>query len=244
MLARYFGAAALTGGLFFLAPHGAAAQADLALVMAVDVSASVDDERFKLQRDGIADGLTSRAVLDAVAGGPHATIELAIVEWSEQQNVLLDWTIIRDRADLDAVADILRRAERPQVGWRTNVGGGIAKAAALFDTAPLLADRRVIDVSGDGQHNSGTLTAEQARDLAVANDVTINGLPITSGEEPEVDRWYREHVVGGAGAFMIVANGHANFTDAMRMKLALEVAGLIPGVTLARAGDTAGSQAR
>jgi hypothetical protein len=242
MLMRYLKVAALAGGLF-LAPHAGFAQADLALVMAVDVSASVNDERFKLQRDGIADGLTSRAVLDAVTAGPHATIELAIVEWSEEQSVLLDWTIIHDRADLDAVAEIVRHKERPQVGWRTNVGGGIAKAAALFDTAPLAADRKVIDVSGDGQHNSGKLTAEVARDVAIANDVTINGLPITSGEEPKVDQWYKDHVVGGAGAFMIVANGHGNFTDAMRMKLSLEVAGLSPRVALAQAGEISRSPA-
>ncbi len=238
MFARYLGAAAIAGSLF-LAPHAAAAQAqaDLALVMAVDVSASINDERFKLQREGIAEGLTSRAVLDAVAAGPRQTIELAIVEWSEQQSVLVDWTVIRGRAELDAVVDALRAKERPQVGWRTNVGGGIAKAAALFDTAPLVADRRVIDVSGDGQHNIGKLTAEDARDVAVANDITINGLPITSGEEPEVDVWYKQHVVGGPGAFMIVANGHVNFADAMRMKLALEVAGQVPGVWLAEAGQ-------
>ncbi len=238
MFARYLGAAAIAGSLF-LAPHAAAAQAqaDLALVMAVDVSASINDERFKLQREGIAEGLTSRAVLDAVAAGPRQTIELAIVEWSEQQSVLVDWTVIRGRAELDAVVDALRAKERPQVGWRTNVGGGIAKAAALFDTAPLVADRSVIDVSGDGQHNIGKLTAEDARDVAVANDITINGLPITSGEEPEVDVWYKQHVVGGPGAFMIVANGHVNFADAMRMKLALEVAGQVPGVWLAEAGQ-------
>lgn len=236
MFARYLGAAAIAGGLF-LTPHAAVAQAqaDLALVMAVDVSASINEERFKLQREGIAEGLTSRAVLDAVAAGPRQTIELAIVEWSEQQSVLVDWTVIRGRAELDAVVDALRAKERPQVGWRTNVGGGIAKAAALFDTAPLVADRRVIDVSGDGQHNIGKLTAEDARDVAVANDITINGLPITSGEEPEVDVWYKQHVVGGPGAFMIVANGHVNFADAMRMKLALEVAGQVPGVWLAEA---------
>jgi uncharacterized protein DUF1194 len=216
-----------------LATHSAAAQADLALVLAVDVSSSVDETRFKLQREGIAEGLLSRSVLEAVAGGQCQTIELAIVEWSEGQTVLVDWTIIRTRADLDSVAQALRSQPRPGVGWKTDIGGAIAKAVALFDSAPLPADRKIIDVSGDGQQNHGKIPAERARDAAVGKEITINGLPITSGDEPDVDRWYKDHVVGGTGAFVVVANGHDNFADAMRMKLALEIAGLSPTLSLA-----------
>jgi len=220
-----WGAAIIACGIL-VGPHPAAAQADVALVMAVDVSSSVNEARFKLQREGIAEGLQSRAVLDAVAAGAYQTIELAIVEWSEEQDVLVDWTIIHGRADLDAVVQALRTKERPRVGWKTNVAGGIAKAIALLDSAPLLADRKVIDVSGDGRQNHGQVTAKWARDAALAKDITINGLPITSGDEPDVDQWYRDHVIGGGGAFMVVANGHGGFSDAMRKKLALEVAGL------------------
>ncbi len=229
MLARFLCAVLLLGGSL-LASRPAAAQADLALVMAVDVSASVDDERFALQRDGVAKGLESQAVFDAITAGPHGTIELAIVEWSEEQHVLVDWTVIRNRDDLRSVVNALRTGDRPHVGWKTSVGDGIARAVALFDSAPLHADRRVIDVSGDGQQNSGRLDADRARDAAIAQDITINGLPITSGEEPDVDHWYKEHVIGGAGAFMVVATGHDNFSDAMRMKLSLEVAGKMPPV--------------
>jgi hypothetical protein len=229
MIARLLGAAAFVCGLF-VANHQAAAQADLALVMAVDVSSSVNDARFTLQRDGVAMALESQAMLDAIAAGRRQTIELAIVEWSEDQQVLVGWTIIHSRADLSAVANTLRTGERPHVGWKTNVGGGIAKAVALFDSAPLLADRKVIDVSGDGQQNAGKLAAEGARDAAIALDITINGLPITSGDEPEVDRWYKDHVIGGTGAFMVVATGHDSFSDAIRMKLSLEVAGKMPAV--------------
>jgi hypothetical protein len=213
----------------------AAAQADLALVIAVDVSSSVNDERFHLQREGIAAGLQSPAVVDAVTGGPRGVIELAIVEWSEQQNVLVDWTVIHDAAELRAVAAMLREKGRPQVGWRTDVASGIGKAVALFDSAPLAAERRVIDVSGDGQQNCGKVAAAMARDSALARDITVNGLPITSGEEPDVDHWYKDHVVGGDGAFMVVANGHDQFSDAMRMKLAAEVAGRMPSVWYAQA---------
>lgn len=233
MFARMLVAAAVFCGMVFAGHSSAAAQADLALVMAVDVSASVNDERFTLQRDGVAKGLESEAVFAAIMAGAHQTIELAIVEWSEEQHVLVDWTIIRNRADLKAVVEALRTGDRPRVGWKTSVGDGIAKAVALFDSAPLEADRKVIDVSGDGAQNCGHLAAERARDTAVAQDITINGLPITSGEEPDVDHWYREHVIGGAGSFMIVATGHENFSDAMRMKLSLEVAGLAPTVRFA-----------
>jgi hypothetical protein len=230
LIARTLGAAFLACGVF-LAPFPSAAQADLALVMAVDVSSSIDDQRFTLQREGLAAGLES--VLGAVGPGRRQTLELAIVEWSEEQNVLVDWTIIRTRADLDVVVHALRTAVRPTVGWKTNVGGGIAKAIALFESAPLAADRKVIDVSGDGQQNDGNLPAQRARDEAVANEITINGLPITSGDEPDVDRWYQDHVIGGNGAFIVVANGHDDFSNAMRRKLALEVAGLTPTVAIA-----------
>ena len=234
MTVRLLAAAGFVCALLPVAP-AAAAQADLALVIAVDVSSSVDDERFHLQREGIAAGLQSPDVLAAVTAGPHRTIEIAIVEWSEQQTVLVDWTVIHGASDLRAVADTLRDRGRPQVGWRTDVAGGIGKAIALFDSAPLVAERSVIDVSGDGEQNSGNIAAAAARDDAVAREITINGLPITSGDEPHVDHWYKDHVVGGAGAFMVVANGHDQFSDAMRMKLATEVAGGMPPVSFAEA---------
>lgn len=234
MIARLLAAIALVCGLL-TAVQSAAAQADLALVIAVDVSSSVNDERFHLQREGIAAGLESRAVLAAAAAGPRRTIEIAIVEWSEQQTVLVDWTVIHSASDVRTVAQALREKARPQVGWRTDVAGGINKAVALFDSAPLVADRRVIDVSGDGEQNSGKIAAALARDAALAQDITINGLPITSGDEPDVDHWYKDHVVGGSGAFMVVANGHDKFSDAMRMKLAAEVAGRMPPVWFAQA---------
>jgi Protein of unknown function (DUF1194) len=238
-------AATLTLGTFAFASPAVPATdgADVALVMAVDVSSSVDSARFALQREGIAEGLKSPAVLDAIAGGPSRKIELAIIEWSEQQQVLLDWKVIRGPADLDQVVQTLRTTARPRVGWKTDVGGGITKALSLFDSAPLAAARKVIDVSGDGAQNEGHLSADQARDAALAGGATVNGLPITSGDEPNVDKWYSAHVVGGAGAFMIVANGHEGFSDAIRQKLTIEIAGRVPEFRLAAASQTAASLA-
>ena len=147
--------------------------------------------------------------------------------------MVLPWSILLGRQDLAAAAQLLRSAPRSWVHTKTDPGGGIAAAADLMGHAPLPADRQVIDVSGDGAQNTGEITAAEARDGAIARGITINGLPITSGEEPHVDDWYRANVVGGPGAFMVVADGFDAFAAAFRRKLQTEVAGLAPYPTLA-----------
>ena len=214
-------AVVLLGGL-----RCAAAQADLALVLAVDVSGSVSDDRFKLQREGIAKALDSDEMAAALSGGAHQTIEIAVVEWAEEQQVVVPWTVVHRREGLADIALRLRRASRAWVHTRTDPGGGIAAADALFGSAPLQPDRKVIDVSGDGQQNAGDLRTAEIRDAAIAHDVTINGLPITSGDEPHVDDWYRANVIGGPGAFLVVADGFEAFAVAFLQKLTREVAGL------------------
>ncbi len=204
------------------------AQADVALVLAVDVSGSVDEGRFKLQREGIAAALESDEFAAALSGGGNQTIEIAVVEWAEEQSVVVPWTIVRSRGDILAVTDRLRRAERSWLHVRTDANGGIAAADQLFTSQPLPAMRQVIDVSGDGRQNSGEMAAAVARDDAVAHGAIVNGLPITSGAEPDVDGWYRDNIIGGPGAFLIVADGFDAFADAFRKKLTLEVAGLAP----------------
>src|SRR5260221_185501 len=138
-------------------------------------------------------------------------------------------TIVRSRGDILAVTDSLRRAERSWLHVKTDPSGGIVAADQLFTSKPLPAMRQVIDVSGDGRQNSGEMAAAVARDDAVAHGAIINGLPITSGAEADVDTWYRDNVIGGPGAFLIVADGYDAFADAFRKKLTLEVAGLAPG---------------
>ncbi len=209
------------------------AEADVALVLAVDVSGSVDESRFKLQREGIAAALESDEFAAALSGGGNQTIELAVVEWAEEQSVVVPWTIVRSRGDILAVTDSLRRAERSWLHVKTDPNGGIVAADQLFTSKPLPAMRQVIDVSGDGRQNSGEMAAAVARDDAVAHGAIINGLPITSGAEADVDAWYRDNVIGGPGAFLIVADGYDAFADAFRKKLALEVAGLAPGTVAA-----------
>ena len=207
-------------------PSDAAAQADVALVLAVDVSGSVTEERFKLQREGIARALESDTLAAAVIGGVHQAIEIAVVEWAEEQEVVVPWTIVRCREDLAGLAGALRRTERSWVHTMTDPAGGIIAANMLFGSAPLAANRRVIDVSGDGAQNTGKVRAAEARDRAIADAVTINGLPITSGDEPNVEDWYRINVVGGQDAFLVVANGFDAFAEAIQQKLVREVAGL------------------
>lgn len=226
-------------GVFALAgmqPVTASAQpggADVALVLAIDVSGSVDEARFKLQREGIAASLESEAFAAALSSGIHQTVEIAVLEWAEEQQTILPWTILHGRDDISAAANQLRRVPRSSVHVLTDPAGGIAAADRLFAAVPLPAGRRVIDVSGDGKQNSGEVPAASTRDLAVSQGVTVNGLPITSGDEPHVDEWYRANVIGGPGAFLVVADGYQAFADAVRQKLTLEVAGVAASPTLA-----------
>ena len=226
-------AAFALAGILPVTASAQAADADVALVLAVDVSGSVDEGRFKLQREGIAAALESEAFAEALSGGIHQTIEIAVVEWAEQQQTILPWTILHGRDDISAAANQLRGAPRSWVHALTDPAGGIAAADRLFAAAPLPAGRKVIDVSGDGEQNSGDLPAASAREAAVSHGVTVNGLPITSGDEPHVDDWYRANIIGGPGAFLVVADGHQAFADAFRQKLTLEVAGVAPGRALA-----------
>jgi hypothetical protein len=204
------------------------ARSDMALVLAVDVSGSVDDDRFKLQREGIAAALESDDFSAAIGGGVYQTVEIAVIEWAEEQRVV-PWTVIHGHGELAALAGRVRRAGRSWVHTMTDPGGGIAAAERLLAAEPLVAGRQVIDVSGDGRQNTGELSTSDARDAAVSHAITLNGLPITSGDDPDVDGWYRANVIGGPGAFLVVANGYDAFAEAFRQKLTLEVAGLAPG---------------
>ena len=218
-----------------LGASGRSDRADAALVLAIDVSGSVDDDRFKLQREGIAVALESEDVAAAILSGVNQTIEIAVVEWAEEQRVLVPWIVLRGRDDLKALATRLRGSGRSWVHTMTDPGGGISAAKQLFAAEPLVGLRRVIDVSGDGRQNSGEVATADARDSAVSHGITVNGLPIASGEEPRIAEWYRANVVGGPGAFLVVADSYDAFAAAFRRKLTLEIAGLMPGWRLVQA---------
>jgi Protein of unknown function (DUF1194) len=213
----------------------AAEPVDLLLVLASDVSRSVDAAKFKLQRDGYIAAISSPRVIEAIRSGPHGRIALCFVEWSGigAQKVVIDWTMIDGaKAALDFAAQ-LDEAQR-SFADRTSISGGIDFAMTQFDRAPFQSTRRTIDVSGDGTNNSGRdVTA--ARDDAVAQGVTINGLVILS-EQPlswnadhtnppgGLEAYYRNNVIGGPNSFVMVAENFNSFGQAILNKLIAEVA--------------------
>jgi hypothetical protein len=204
---------------------GAPAQeVDLALVLAVDSSGSVDAEEFALQRKGYAGALTHPDVLAAIRRGPIGAIAVTVVEWSGPmiRHVVVDWTRISDENGAVAVAARLLSLPRTIFGGGTAVGAAIDFGMEMLGRSPFSAIRRTIDVSGDGINNRGR-PAAVARDEAVAQRVTINGLAIVEFGN-DIEGYYRDHVIGGPGAFVIRADGFADFARAVRRKLILEIA--------------------
>src|SRR5215467_6911833 len=215
---------------------GVAAQTtDLLLVLAADVSRSIDESEFALQRKGYAAAVTDPRVLAAIRGGATGTIAVCFVEWSGagEQTIVVDWTVIRDEEDAGGLAAAILAAPRSFIG-RTSVSGAIDFAMERFAAAQARANRRIIDISGDGTNNSGRPVTD-ARDQAISEGVTINGLAIVNdrpnpgyafhtqqlGGLPE---WYRQNVIGGPGAFLRVIEDFHSFSDAMTNKLVSEIA--------------------
>jgi hypothetical protein len=206
---------------------------DVALVLAVDVSRSIDPDEAQLQRGGYQNAIKDPKVVEVIRGGMVGAIGLAYVEWGgiEYQRLVLPWTRIAGQADADDWSARLAQAPRASLSW-TSISGGIEFSRRVLSEAPFEATRRVIDVSGDGVNNSGG-PAEEARDRAVAEGITINGLPIindrpTFGRMPTVplDDYYRDNVIGGPGAFVIVAEDFESFGNAVKRKLIREIAAL------------------
>jgi hypothetical protein len=203
---------------------------DLLLVLAIDVSGSVTEEEAILQRDGYRGAITDAGVLAAIAGGPLAAIAVAYMEWAnyEHQDFLIPWTRIASAADARDWADRLARSPTQSV-YGTSISGALSFAGRILDESPFEGTRRVIDVSGDGRNNNGP-PAEPVRDKLVAEGVTINGLPIINRHprfgrlELDVDQYYRNSVIGGAGSFMIVAEDFSDFSEAIKRKLVQEIA--------------------
>jgi hypothetical protein len=223
--------AAVLGLWGLLAPDAAVSQVagrekvDLELILMVDGSGSIDAGEFELQRQGYIRALSDPRVVEAIAVGLNRRIALAYVEWSGPalQAVVAPWSAIATADDMAAFVQQL--AEKPRLLY----GGGTAVGAAIFyGAASLLGNgfdgrRLVIDVSGDGANRNGP-PAELGRDQAVAQGMTVNGLPILE-DEPGLDQYYERNVIGGPGAFSIPAKGFKDFATAIRMKLIREIAG-------------------
>jgi hypothetical protein len=196
---------------------------DLALVLAVDCSSSVDDGDYKLQMQGIAGALRNPALYEAIALGAYGRIALALVHWStsNSQSLAIAWSSIASPADLESVARQAESAERKWQPGGTGLAQAITFSTALLLSLPAEAARRIIDVSGDGEENDGGDVSE-ARTAALAQGITINGLPILSGS-PTLESYYREVVIGGPGAFVVPARNLQSFAEAMSQKLLREV---------------------
>ena len=232
MRRRIFMAAAGTALALPARRAGAEEPVDVALVLAVDVSRSIDEEEARLQREGYRAAVSDPRVVEAIRGGMMGAIAIAYTEWAgiEFQRLVLPWTRIAGPRDAEAWAAALAQAPRSSLSW-TSISGAIEHARGVMVACPFEATRKVIDISGDGVNNSGP-PAEAARDRAVAEGITINGLPIlndrpTFGRPPPMplDQYFRESVIGGSGAFMIPAEDFEAFGQAVRRKLIREIAG-------------------
>jgi hypothetical protein len=198
---------------------------DLLLVLAVDVSGSVDDSRFELQKRGYAAAFRSQDVVRAIQSGATRSIGVTMLQWTgpRMQIVVVDWMRVHDAASAEEFAAAVDAAPRELYGGGTSISGAIDRSIQVLADAPFAGTRQVIDVSGDGANNIGR-PAERARDSAVEAGIMINGLPILT-VEPNLDTYYRDNVIGGAGAFVIPIDNYGQFAAAIQRKLISEIAG-------------------
>jgi len=213
-----------------------AAQVDLELILAVDVSGSVDEEEAHLQREGYLQALVDPGVIRAIRAGRHKRVAIAYVEWSSdhEQRLTVGWTLVKDEATAKGLAAQISAASYIS-GRFTSISGVIDYSVPLFGKA-YKGRRRVIDISGDGPNNRGRPVA-LARDQAVAKGIVINGIVIMDEKKavpwglppvPHLDLYFRNCVVGGPGSFLLAANDFKDFARAIRRKLILEIVGLTP----------------
>jgi hypothetical protein len=211
-------------GTGFGAPARAQTNVDLQLVLAVDASGSVNDTRFELQKQGYAAAFRNPQVIKAIMSGGEQAIAVTMMQWTGpfMHVQVVPWTLLKDAASARAFGDAIARSQRELYGGGTSISGAVDQSMLLLSQSPYASQRRTIDISGDGANTSGRSIAN-ARDEAVKNGVSINGLPILSLDR-FLDTYYYNYVIGGPGAFMIPAANYENFADAVVKKLILEIA--------------------
>jgi|GEM_PF-321878 len=210
------------------APAGAT-QVDMKLILATDVSRSINNEEARIQREGIADAFANPDVIKSIQSGALGRIAIAMIDWSspDLDRVVLDWTIVKDKASAIALSEKIRALPRTR-GRRTSISSVLELGALLLESSDkdIVGTRRVIDVSGDGPNNDGN-PLKDVHDQTVANGIIVNGLPImdenANGYFPDLDKYYQGCVVGGRGSFVVVVKSFADFGAAMRHKLILEI---------------------
>jgi hypothetical protein len=210
-------------------------QADLLLVLAADISRSVDERKFRLQREGYAAAITDPRVVRAMTAGPAGRIALCFMEWASdgEQVVVIDWMSVGGEGEAQVVAKRIREAPRAYMG-RTSISAAIDYSMSILARSPFVSERRVIDVSGDGTNNSGR-PVTLARDAAVGQGVTINGLvilsdvplptnPMHTHPPGGLTAYYENNVIGGPGAFVVEAESFEAFGQLLVSKLVKEIA--------------------
>src|SRR5688572_25120084 len=226
------------------AATGPSGPVDLELVIATDTSPSIDTAEARLQRQGIATAFRSPEVIRAIGAGSLGKIAVAYFDWSSIpfNRMIVDWQIVSDAASANAFAAALLKAPITY-GNGTSISGAMEIGARLIETNRLEGTRKTIDISGDGPNNRGIAVID-ARDDIVARGITINGLPIITYEYGvgdwgmyylEIDKYYANCVIGGRGSFSLPAKGFADFANAVRRKLVLEISGVVPGTRQAAA---------
>jgi hypothetical protein len=225
----------MLAGLWQAAASGAELPVDTELVLAVDVSQSMDPGEHRLQREGYVAALLHPDVLQAIQSGIYGRVALTYVEWGGPgaQSVIVPWTLLEDAASAESVARALAGAPLRTIRG-TSISGALTYTSGLFDRNGFEGFRRVIDVSGDGPNSAGPPVVP-ARDQALARDITINGLPIMLREPsftpwsiPDLDLYYSDCVTGGPGSFVIPVDDPSQFVVAIRQKLVLDIAGAPP----------------
>ena len=198
---------------------------DAALVLAVDVSGSVNAERYALQMEGIARAFEDQGVDDNLLAGTHQSMFVALVEWSNKTHIAVPWTLITSRADASTFAEKVRHAPRADDQFTCMSAALQIIEGKVLPFLPAPAERTIIDVSGDGHDNCNPVVPiDTVRDRLVAANVTINGLPILEGDEAAtLEQWYRDHVIGGKSAFIVPAHGFTDVQRAMRRKFIAEI---------------------
>jgi Protein of unknown function (DUF1194) len=237
--------------LFVAAPLHAVAdeEVDVALVIAVDISFSMDPEEQALQREGFVEAFRSPIVHDAIRKGTIGKVAVVYAEWAAnfEQRVIVPWTVIDNPESAFAFAGRLA-AQPTRRGPRTSVSGAIDFGVRLLRESGVEAPRRVIDISGDGANNQGRPVTE-ARDEAVAQGLTINGLPImlkratSYWDVTDLDVYYRDCVIGGPGAFTVPVRERDQFVNAIKTKILMEIAGLVPPAPLIQHAQYEGGRA-
>jgi Protein of unknown function (DUF1194) len=204
-----------------------AARVDLALVLAVDVSQSVDAQEYELQHEGIARAFETASLVQAIRGGKRGAIDVLVLEWSDRDKQVptVGWTRVFDATSAQSFAAKVRATARSSSGL-TAIGDALVAAEAALLLVPDEAERRVIDVSGDGMANIGP-PPQEIRDRLVAQGITINGLAILK-REPWLDGYYNDYVVGGPGGFLMEVEDFPSFIAAMQQKLLNEVTAARP----------------